>query len=77
MRGYKTYIVAGLMAAASALYGMGLLDKEAYLTIMGVLNGAGMSTLRSGVANDTHAVEEKVEEKVEAKGPPGPMYPLR
>jgi hypothetical protein len=54
MKGRKTYIVAGLMAIASALYGVGIIDDAVWKTLMGVLNGAAATTIRSALHNETH-----------------------
>jgi hypothetical protein len=54
MNGRKTYIVAGLMAIASALYGLGIIDDAVWKTLMGVLNGAAATTIRSALHNEPH-----------------------
>jgi hypothetical protein len=52
MSGYRTYIVAGLMAVASVLFGLGIIDRTMYETIMGLLMGGGVAALRAGVKKD-------------------------
>ena len=53
LTGYKTYIVAVLMVVLSILKSQGLIDTETFIMVLGVLNGAGFATLRSGVKKDT------------------------
>jgi hypothetical protein len=60
MSGYRTYIVAALMAAASATFGMGFIDRNAFEAIMGFLAAGGAATLRSGVKNDVEEVKKEI-----------------
>ena len=50
LSGKKTYIVAGLVGVAALVHAIGLIDNPTYLTLLGLLNGAGLSSLRDGVA---------------------------
>lgn len=49
LQGYKTYIVAGLMAAIAIAHSQGLIDEDIYLTIMGLLAAGGTATLAAKV----------------------------
>lgn len=53
LAGYRTYLVAAAMAALAAAYGLGWIDRSTYEMLLGLLTGAGMATIRSGVKNDT------------------------
>ena len=48
--GYKTYIVAALIAGASFANSVGLIDDGAYQALLGLLGALGLGTLRAGVA---------------------------
>lgn len=69
MQGYRTHIIGGLMAVASVLFGMGFLDRDAYLTILGVLNGGGFMAMRAGIAHEAQAAPAAVTRAVEASVP--------
>lgn len=60
MAGYRSYLIAALMAAASAALGLGYIDRVVYETIMGILLGGGVASLRAAVTNETQAVAKKV-----------------
>ena len=47
--GYKTYIVAVLIAAAGFAKGMGWIDQSVFEAIVAILAGAGAAALRAGV----------------------------
>jgi len=49
LKGKKTYIVAILMAALSAVRALGLIDEGTYQAILALLSGLGLATLRAGV----------------------------
>jgi hypothetical protein len=48
LTGWKTYIVAGLAALYSLAVQLGWLPNEP--SVWGILNGAGLSALRLGIA---------------------------
>ena len=50
LTGYKTYIVAAAMAAATAAKALGWIDEAVFQTVMGLLGASGVATLRAGVA---------------------------
>ena len=56
LAGYKTYIVAALMALISMAYTAGLIDGTAYQAILGILGAGGLATLRAGVSKSGPAV---------------------
>ena len=49
LKGYKTYICAGLIGLASAAYFLGYLDAAQYTAALGLLGGGGLAALRAGV----------------------------
>ena len=49
LKGYKTYIVAALIAGAGVLHTFGYISSEILTTVITVLTGAGLATLRSSV----------------------------
>ncbi len=50
--GYKTYIVAVLIALASALHYLGYVDTEAYALILGVLGAGSIGTIRHAIKTE-------------------------
>jgi uncharacterized membrane protein len=51
LQGKKTYIVAILIGVLSAVYSLGWIDQQAYQTLLGLLTGGGLATLKNGQAN--------------------------
>ena len=49
MAGYKTYLVALLLALATFAKAMGWIDNKTYEIIIGILGALGLSALRAGV----------------------------
>ena len=49
LSGKKTYLVAVAIGLVSVAYALGWIDKETWLTLLGLLNGAGLAALRDGV----------------------------
>ena len=50
LAGWKTYIVAALIAGVAAAQYLGYLDEKTATTITTFLTGAGFAALRAGVA---------------------------
>ena len=50
LEGKKTYITAAVMGLASFALALGLLDRDQYELIVGLLGSAGLAALRAGVA---------------------------
>jgi hypothetical protein len=50
MPGYKTYIIAALIAVATAANYLGYLSNEAYQTILALLGAGGLATMRASVS---------------------------
>lgn len=69
MQGYRTYIVAALMAVASAVFGMGYITRDAYETMMGILMSGGFMAMRAGMAHEAQAAPAAVTRAVEASVP--------
>jgi uncharacterized membrane protein YoaK (UPF0700 family) len=49
MAGYKTYLVALLLALATFAKAMGWIDNKMYEIIIGILGALGLGALRAGV----------------------------
>lgn len=49
LKGKRTYILAGLMAAAAVARGTGLIDDQTYETCYSVLGALALGALRAGV----------------------------
>lgn len=49
LKGKKTYIVALLVAVATAAHQLGYIDAAMYTTALGLLGAGGLATLRAGV----------------------------
>jgi ABC-type sugar transport system substrate-binding protein len=52
LTGWKTYLVAVGMGIATIAKALGYIDETTYITIMGILNGTGFATLRSGMKTE-------------------------
>jgi hypothetical protein len=50
LKGWKTYLVAVAMGAATIAKSLGYIDDATYITIMGFLNGTGFATMRAAVS---------------------------
>ena len=49
-RGYRTYIIAGLIGVAGVLFAVGIIDEQTYGVAMGILAPGGLAALRAGVS---------------------------
>ena len=49
LSGYKTYLIAAAIGVVSAAHQLGYLDAQLYGTLLGLLGGGGLATLRAGV----------------------------
>ena len=49
LQGWKTYITAFLIVAATLAWHFGAMDASTYAMVMGILNGAGFAALRAGM----------------------------
>jgi uncharacterized membrane protein len=49
LQGWKTYIVAAAMAAATAAHALGFIDDATYQTIMAFLGSLGVATFSAKV----------------------------
>lgn len=50
MSGYKTYIVAAVLAAAVFAHSMGWIDDQVFQVIVGLCGAGGLAALRMGVS---------------------------
>lgn len=51
LKGKKTYIIAVVIGILTMLHSLGWIETTAYITLMGLLGGGGMATMRSGINN--------------------------
>jgi uncharacterized membrane protein len=51
LSGYKTYIIAGLVGVVAVVHQLGYIDDAMAGTILTLLGGGGLATLRAGVAS--------------------------
>jgi len=51
LSGYRSYIVAVLVAIATAAYQLNYIDLSTYQTVLGWLGAAGLATLRAGIGS--------------------------
>ena len=50
LRGRKTYIVGAMGVTSVALYGIGVIDYETMVAILGALGFTGLATLRDSIS---------------------------
>lgn len=55
MQGKKSYLVAGAMAILALIFGLGLIDRETYEVLLGLLGAGGIGALRAGIKSDTQS----------------------
>lgn len=58
MTGYRTYIIAALVIAASTAKFYGMIDLETYEFVLGLLGAGAAVTLRAGSKNDAKAATQ-------------------
>ena len=51
--GYNTYIIAAVVIVLGVMKSQGWIDNETLATVLTILGGAGLITLRAGVKKDT------------------------
>ena len=49
LRGYRTYITAGVTAVVAILYHLGLVDPDLASTLFALLGATGLTFLRAGI----------------------------
>lgn len=49
LKGYKSYIIAGLIAAVTVVRHLGLIDDSLYNALLGFLGAGGIAALRAGM----------------------------
>lgn len=50
LKGKKTYIIAGLIGVVTVAAALGYIGDETKITLIGLLGGGGLATLRAGVS---------------------------
>lgn len=63
LTGNKTYIVAALIAIVTVAHSLGYIDTNTWTTLLGLLNGAGISTLgakSNRIEAKTDAIQNKM-----------------
>ena len=51
LSGYRTYIVAIVVAVVTGVYQLNYIDLTTYQTVLGWLGAAGLATLRAGIGS--------------------------
>jgi len=59
LAGKKTYITAAVIAVVVGLYQAGIIDKNVYDALIGVLAALGITTLRAGLDNANNRLLNK------------------
>lgn len=49
LQGYKTYIIAALVATLAALHALGYIDEATYQTLLALLGAGGLSTVAAKI----------------------------
>jgi len=49
LSGRKSYLLGFGIVVVAGLYSQGYIDESEYLTLLGLLNGGGLASLRAGV----------------------------
>jgi hypothetical protein len=63
LTGNKTYIVAALIAVVTVVHSLGYIDTDTWTMLLGLLNGAGISTLgakANRIEQKTEAIQNKM-----------------
>lgn len=53
LKGYKTYIMAGIMGVTTAVHHLGYIDGAMYSSILGLTGAGGLAALRDGMPKPT------------------------
>ena len=70
LAGYKTYIIAGIIAVLAGLHAMGYIDEATYQTLLALLGAGGLSTVAAKISRVQKDVKENEAKRVvtELKG---------
>lgn len=49
LKGYRTYVLGGLIVISAILYGFGIVDKAAFDVLISVFGGGAVVALRAGI----------------------------
>ena len=60
LKGNKTYILAGLAAAATAAKFLGFIDEGTWQTIMGFLGAGAVATTRAAISNNNEQIAQRI-----------------
>lgn len=53
LQGYKTYVIAGFIAAVTLAHALGYIDEATFTTLLGLLGAGGAATLAAKVNRTT------------------------
>lgn len=51
LKGYKTYVIAGLVGIVATTQTLGYIDSATATTLYGLLGAGGLASLRAGISN--------------------------
>lgn len=60
LKGYKTYIIAALIAILAGLKAMGYIDEATYQTLLALLGAGGLSTVAAKISRMQNDVNDRI-----------------
>lgn len=51
LKGYRTYLFAGLLAIATAAHYLGFINNDIFQAIIGITAGGGLASLRNALSD--------------------------
>jgi len=60
LKGYKTYIIAALIAVLAGLHAMGYIDEATYQTLIALLGAGGLSTVAAKIGRIQNDVNDRI-----------------
>jgi hypothetical protein len=60
LQGYKTYIIAAIVAVLAGLHAMGYIDEATYQTLLALLSAGGLSTVAAKIGRIQNDINNKV-----------------
>lgn len=64
LQGYKTYIIAALIAILAGLKAMGYIDETTYQTLIALLGAGGLTTVAARISRVQSDVKENEAKRV-------------
>lgn len=65
LRGYRTYILAGLTLCVTGLYAFSLIDLHAYTVLVGLFTGSGLATIRASIPTPSVETTNEITDFIE------------